>query len=52
VISESGRVTVPVLFDPRYRSFNLYKKGKLFKSNFKELAKGLNLDNQPPVSIT
>jgi rfaE bifunctional protein kinase chain/domain len=44
VISASERVAVPVLVDPKFRSFDLYKKVKLFKPNFKELAKGLNLD--------
>ncbi|TFH22133.1 MAG: D-glycero-beta-D-manno-heptose-7-phosphate kinase [Bacteroidia bacterium] len=44
VISASERVTVPVLVDPKFRSFDLYKKVKLFKPNFKELTKGLNLD--------
>lgn len=44
VISTSERVAVPVLVDPKFRSFDLYKKVKLFKPNFKELAKGLDLD--------
>lgn len=44
VISASERVAVPVLVDPKFRSFDLYKKIKLFKPNFKELAKGLDLD--------
>lgn len=44
VISASERVAVPVLVDPKFRSFDLYKKVKLFKPNFKELVKGLNLD--------
>jgi rfaE bifunctional protein kinase chain/domain len=44
VISASERVAVPVLVDPKFRSFDLYKKVKLFKPNFKELAKGLDLD--------
>ena len=44
VISASERVSVPVLVDPKFRSFHLYKKVKLFKPNFKELAKGLDLD--------
>jgi rfaE bifunctional protein kinase chain/domain len=44
VISASERVAVPVLVDPKFRSFNLYKKVKLFKPNFKELVKGLDLD--------
>lgn len=44
VISASERVAVPVLVDPKFRSFHLYKKVKLFKPNFKELVKGLNLD--------
>ncbi len=44
VISVSERVAVPVLVDPKFRSFDLYKKVKLFKPNFKELVKGLGLD--------
>ena len=44
VISASERVAVPVLVDPKFRSFDLYKKVKLFKPNFKELSKGLDLD--------
>lgn len=44
VISASERVAVPVLVDPKFRSFDLYKKVRLFKPNFKELAKGLGLD--------
>ena len=44
VISASERVAVPVLVDPKFRSFDLYKKVKLFKPNFKELVKGLGLD--------
>ncbi len=44
VISASERVAVPVLVDPKFRSFDLYRKVKLFKPNFKELAKGLDLD--------
>jgi D-glycero-beta-D-manno-heptose-7-phosphate kinase len=44
VISASERVAVPVLVDPKFRSFDLYKKVKFFKPNFKELLKGLNLD--------
>lgn len=44
VISLSERVAVPVLVDPKFRSFDLYKKVALFKPNFKELARGLDLD--------
>lgn len=44
VIAISERVLVPVLVDPKFRSFELYKKVKLFKPNYKELAQGLNLD--------
>jgi rfaE bifunctional protein kinase chain/domain len=44
VISASGRVAVPVLVDPKFRSFDLYKNVRLLKPNFKELAKGLDLD--------
>jgi rfaE bifunctional protein kinase chain/domain len=44
LISVAERVGVPILVDPKFRSFNLYKKVQLFKPNFKELARGLNLD--------
>jgi rfaE bifunctional protein kinase chain/domain len=44
VISASERVAVPVLVDPKFRSFDLYRKVKLFKPNFKELVRGLDLD--------
>ena len=44
ILSASERVAGPVLVDPKFRSFDLYKKVKLFKPNFKELAKGLDLD--------
>ncbi len=44
VISAAERVAVPVLVDPKFRSFDLYKKVRLFKPNFKELARGLDLD--------
>lgn len=44
VIATSERVGVPVLVDPKFRSFELYKKVKLFKPNYKELAQGLKLD--------
>ena len=44
VISASERVAVPVLVDPKLRSFDLYKNVNLFKPNFKELVKGLGLD--------
>jgi len=44
VIALSERVAIPVLVDPKFRSFELYKKVKLFKPNYKELAQGLKLD--------
>jgi len=44
VINAAERVLVPVLADPKFRSFDLYRKVKLFKPNYKELIKGLNLD--------
>ena len=46
VIFAAERVAVPVLVDPKFRNFNLYKKVKLFKPNFKELIAGLKLDLQ------
>jgi rfaE bifunctional protein kinase chain/domain len=50
VISEltkqAEKVSVPVLVDPKFRSFNLYKNVRLFKPNYKELVRGLNLDTQ------
>ncbi len=46
VIGASERVGVPVLVDPKFRSFDLYRRIKLFKPNYKELSKGLNLKIQ------
>ncbi|MCK5137285.1 MAG: hypothetical protein KAR19_15990 [Bacteroidales bacterium] len=46
VITAADRVSVPILVDPKFRSFDLYRKVKLFKPNFKELLRGLNLDIQ------
>jgi len=46
VISLAEKVSVPVLVDPKFRSFDLYKKVKLFKPNYKELIRGLQLDLQ------
>ncbi len=44
LIAAAERVNVPVLVDPKFRSFDLYKKVKLFKPNYKEMVRGLNLD--------
>ncbi|MGM0474965.1 MAG: bifunctional heptose 7-phosphate kinase/heptose 1-phosphate adenyltransferase [Bacteroidota bacterium] len=44
VILAAGEVSVPVLVDPKFRSFNLYRNVKLLKPNYKELVHGLNLD--------
>jgi len=44
VIAASERVAVPVLVDPKFRSFELYRKVKLFKPNYKELVSGLKLE--------
>lgn len=44
VIGLAERVLVPVLVDPKFRSFDLYRKVKLFKPNYKELIRGLKLD--------
>lgn len=44
LIDEAEKVSVPVLVDPKFRSFDLYRKVKLFKPNYKELMHGLNLD--------
>jgi rfaE bifunctional protein kinase chain/domain len=44
VIASADLTGVPVLVDPKIRSFNHYKNIKLLKPNFKELVKGLNLD--------
>jgi rfaE bifunctional protein kinase chain/domain len=44
LIATSERARVPVLVDPKFRSFHLYKKVQLFKPNYKELVRGLNLD--------
>jgi rfaE bifunctional protein kinase chain/domain len=46
VIALAERVQVPVLVDPKFRSFDLYKKVNLFKPNYKELTRGLQLDLQ------
>jgi rfaE bifunctional protein kinase chain/domain len=42
LVRESEKVSVPVLVDPKFRSFHLYQKVRLFKPNFKELKVGLN----------
>lgn len=44
LIEKSKKVSVPVLVDPKFRSFHLYKNVKLFKPNYKELKQGLNLE--------
>jgi rfaE bifunctional protein kinase chain/domain len=44
VIGLAERVMVPVLVDPKFRSFDRYRKVKLFKPNYKELIRGLKLD--------
>lgn len=46
LIAASGRVGVPVLVDPKFRSFNLYRKVRLFKPNYIELVRGLNAEIQ------
>jgi rfaE bifunctional protein kinase chain/domain len=46
VVTLAGKVQVPVLVDPKFRSFNLYKNVQLFKPNYKELIRGLKLDLQ------
>jgi rfaE bifunctional protein kinase chain/domain len=43
VINAADRANVPVLVDPKFRNFNLYRRVKLFKPNYKELARSLNL---------
>lgn len=44
LVEEAEKVSVPVLVDPKFRSFHLYKNVQLFKPNFKEFKQGLNLD--------
>lgn len=44
LISKAEKVAVPVLVDPKFRSFHAYKNLALFKPNFKELKQGLNLE--------
>jgi len=44
LINKAEEVSVPVLVDPKFRSFHLYKKVQLFKPNYKELMQGLNKD--------
>ncbi len=46
LITAAERVAVPVLVDPKFRSFNLYRKIRLFKPNYKELLRGMNVDVQ------
>ena len=46
VITAAEGVSVPVLADPKFKSFDLYKRVKLFKPNYRELVRGLNLDIQ------
>jgi rfaE bifunctional protein kinase chain/domain len=46
LIGAAERVSVPILVDPKFRSFNLYRKVQLFKPNFKELVRGINVDIQ------
>ncbi len=46
VINSADHADVPVLVDPKFRSFNLYKRIRLFKPNYKELVRGLDLDVQ------
>jgi len=44
LIDEAEKVSVPVLVDPKFRSFKQYKKVQLFKPNLKELLQGLDLE--------
>ncbi|MCG8697377.1 MAG: bifunctional ADP-heptose synthase [Bacteroidales bacterium] len=48
VIEEVTRLanenSVPILVDPKKRSFDLYHNTTLFKPNFKELVEGLNIE--------
>jgi rfaE bifunctional protein kinase chain/domain len=44
LIEEADKVSVPVLVDPKFRSFHLYRRVQLFKPNFKELMHGLKMD--------
>lgn len=44
LIHESDKYGVPLLVDPKFRSFKLYRNVSLFKPNYKELAHGLNDD--------
>ena len=46
LIIAAERMKVPVLVDPKFRSFMSYKKVRLFKPNFKELSQGLKLEAQ------
>jgi rfaE bifunctional protein kinase chain/domain len=46
IIAAADSVQVPVLVDPKFRSFDLYRKVMLFKPNYKELIRGLKLDLQ------
>ncbi|MEZ5072821.1 MAG: bifunctional ADP-heptose synthase [Bacteroidales bacterium] len=44
VIQAAKAVEVPVLVDPKFRSFDRYTGVRLFKPNYKELMKGAKLD--------
>ncbi len=44
LIGAAERVAVPILVDPKFRSFNLYRKVQLFKPNYKELVRGMNVE--------
>jgi len=43
IISLSKKRNIPVYVDPKLRNFSLYKNIKIFKPNFNELKRGLNL---------
>jgi rfaE bifunctional protein kinase chain/domain len=44
LIGAAERVAVPILVDPKFRSFGLYRKVQLFKPNYIELVRGINVE--------
>lgn len=51
MVDEANRNSIPTIVDPKKRNFLLYKNVSLFKPNLKELAEGLGIIIQKPVSL-
>ena len=45
IVEHANKLDIPTLVDPKKRNYLLYRNVTLFKPNFKELIKGLNLDS-------